>query len=929
MSISPSNTSILLDTISKSTADGLKFVHINIQSMMPHIDELRCDLFSKNLDAVFISETWLNDTHNDAVIAINGYKLLRNDRPSRRRGGGVAIILKNKYKAKILERSKTDGESEFIFIDVALPSTNMILGCIYKPPNCLNLQHFYDVLSGLCARYQHIIICGDFNINLHKSCNITTEYLSTLSGLGMELVNVDMPTHFQGEPTLLDHILVTEKARIHSYQQLSTPYYSKHDLLFAVYDVPKFNNVFESYSYRDFQNLDVNALGADVLSYNFSHLLMLPIDDAITCFQDQLKILFDIHVPLVTKRIPDPKTPWMTSQILYLRRKRDMAFKSFKIESNLVTKEAQRIVFNNLRNKVVSSIKKAKLAYYSRIFNSNQSTSKLWKNLRMNGVNNKPQVECTISPNELALVFFPVSSSTCNPSAVRERITPMFSFEQISSNEVIRALYSIHSNAIGFDEVSIKFFKLILPMTINVFTDFLNRCILTSQFPSAWKISKVIPVPKGKSNEFRPISLVPALSKVLERLMSNQITEFLYNFELLSKFQSGFRKHHSCKTALLHVTNQIGRAIDQNQIVFLVLIDFSKAFDTIDHQLLLQKLKLRFGFSPHALRLMHNYLYQRKSIVVNNNLQSNEFFNKSGVPQGSILGPLLFSMYAEDMEDIFKYVLPHFYADDTQLLTSSKLDDVILTIDNINKDLRNLLLWSNDNGLKINSNKSKCIVISRRLFDVSKIPPISIGADIINYEKKVTNLGIVMNSNLQWDDHLALTTQKIYYGLRCLWNAAKLFPIKTKTELIKSLLMPHIIYCDVIIGELNSRDNTTLGRAFNSMVRFVYGLRKYDHISHVYKNILGVGLHEYLQCRRLMFMYVLIKTGKPSYLTDALTFLQSSRLRSNLIVPNFQYNQYFKSFFVFDAIKWNDLPEDIKASPSYSIFKNKLISLFN
>lgn len=870
---------------------------------MPHIDELRCDLSSKTPDAVFISETWLNSTHQDAVLGVNGYKLFRNDRSSSRRGGGVAILLRNHYKARILSKSTVDGESEFIIIEVTLLSNNILLGCVYKPPNCAHLLNFFNVLDAYCGRYQHIVICGDLNINLLKPCSTSREYLSTVLGLGLEVVNMKSATHFQGEPSLLDHVLVSEKKRIIKYQQLSTPYYSKHDLILAVYDVPKVNEDHVLYSYRNFQNIDVNALRVDVHSYNFSPLLMLPIDNAITYFQDQLNNLFNVHVPVVTKKKVDPKTPWMTSEILHFRRERDVAFRKFKFTSDPMEKITQRNNFNIIRNKVVSSIRIAKTSHFSRIFNSNLNTKQLWRNLRNNGLNNKPQVECSLSPNELASTFFPVFNPTWNPFAVEERTTSSFSFDLVTVDEVLIALSSIHSNAIGLDGVSLKFFKMIIPLVINDFTDFLNRCFANLRFPMVWKISKVVPVPKQNPDEFRPISLVPALSKACERLMSNQISKHLFDSNLLSKFQSGFRKHHSCKTTLLHVTNQIGKAIDQNQVAFLVLIDFSKAFDTIIHQQLLRKLQLRFGFSSDALKLMSSYLNQRRSVVVSNNLQSDEIQNNMGVPQGSILGPLLFSMYAEDMEGIFRYVSPHFYADDTQLLTFCEIDNLLSTIDKINIDLQNLLTWANDNGLRINSNKSKCMVITRRPFNVSTIPPVSIGADVINYEDKVMNLGIVMNSKLQWDDHLSKTTQKIYFGLRCLWNAAKLFPIKTKLDLVRSLLVPHIIYCDVIIGELNSRNFSVLKRAFNSMVRFVYGLRKYDHISHVSKSIFGVGLREYLQCRRLQFMYNLIKMKNPPYLFDELVFRQSSRLRFNLAIPDFNYDQYSKSFFVFDVIK--------------------------
>lgn len=920
---------MLLDVISNSAPTGFSFIHVNIQSLTPHLDELRCDLSTKRPAAVFLSETWLNSAHDDGSLTVNGYKLFRNDRSSDRRGGGVAIFLKNQYKARILSKSTKDGESEFLFIEVSLLSTNMLLGCIYKPPNCSHLLNFYTSLINYCGQYQHIIICGDLNINLLKSGSISNEYLSTILGLGLEVVNMEWPTHFQGEPSLLDHVLVSEKSRISKYQQLSTPYFSKHDLVFAVYDVPQIKDGCEFYSYRDFRNIDMNALRSDASNCNFSPLLMLPIDDAITHFQDQLNLLFDSHAPMVTKKKVDPGTPWMTSEIMYLRRQRDEAFRKFKLFSNPTVKAIQRTIFNDLRNKVVSCIRNAKINFYSRTFNSNLSTKQLWRNLGTNGVNNKPQVECTLSPNHLASLFFPVYNPSWNPLAVKERTTPSFAFECVTINQVLMALASISSNASGLDGVSIRFFKVLSPFVINIFTDFLNRCFSDSLFPTAWKISKVIPVPKGKPNEFRPISLVSSLSKVCERLMSDQITKFIDDSTLLSKFQSGFRKSHSCKTAVLHVANEIGRAIDQNQVAFLILIDFSKAFDTIIHQQLIRKLKLRFGFSSSALKLMSSYLDHRISIVVNQSLQSEVITNNMGVPQGSILGPLLFSMYAEDMEDIFEYVSPHFYADDTQLLTFCKIDDVASTIYNINKDLQNLLSWANDNGLRINSNKSQCVVISRRPLDMSTLSPISLGDEIISYEDKVVNLGIVMNSRLQWDDHLAKVSQTIFFGLRRLWYAAKLFPVKTKMDLVKSLLVPHIIYCDVIVGELNSTNFIVLERAFNSMVKFVYGLRKYDHISHVSKTIFGVGLREYLQSRRLLFMYNLIKTKKPSYLFDELSFMQSQRLRFNMIVPSYGYEQYLKSFFIFDVVKWNGLPEAFKKSPSINVFKEKLLSHYS
>lgn len=918
-----------MDIMSKSTSKGFSVAHVNIQSLLRHIDDLRCDLAGRTLDAVFISETWLNSAHDDSAASVNGYKLFRNDRPSNRRGGGVAIFLKTQYKARVLAKSTIDGESEFIIIDAKLQYAHILIGCIYKPPNCSHLHNFYIALNNYSGCYQHIIICGDLNINLLRPSRASSDYQAAILGLGLEIVNTKLPTHFQGEPSLLDHMLVSEMSRIVKYQQLSTPYFSNHDLIFAVFDVAAMDDVHEYYSYRDYKNIDFNALCATLSSSNFTPLLMLPIDDGINYFQNQLNSMFDTFAPLVTKKKVDPKSPWMTSDIMYLRRRRDDAFKMFKMTFNTTEKIIQHNNFKSLRNKVVSSIRKAKIIFFSRTFNSNLNTKQLWKNLRTHGINSKPQAECNLCPNELASLFFPVciESSYHHPIVERD-LHSSFSFRNVTPNDVLNALSRIRSNATGLDGVSLKFFKIILPYVVNFFTDFLNRCFTGSHFPTAWKISKVIPVPKGISDEFRPISLVPALSKLCERLMCDQISRHLDDHSLLSQFQSGFRKNHSCKTATLHVTNRIAKEIDSNNIAYLILIDFSKAFDTINHQQLLRKLQLRFGFSLDALKMIESYLGQRKSIVVNKDLSSGDISNNSGVPQGSILGPLIFSIYAEDMEGIFEFLTPHFYADDTQLLTFSNKNDIASTIDKINKDLQNLLTWANGNGLRINSKKSKCVLISRHPIDLSTIPTVFMAGDAINYEDKVVNLGIVMNSRLKWDDHIAKATQAIYFGIRCLWTSAKLLPVKAKMDLVKSLLVPHIIYFDVIVGELDSRNFDILERAFKSMVRFIYGLRKYDHISHVTRTIFGVGLRDYLQYRRLLFMFNVIKTKKPAYLYNDLACLQSTRLRRDLIIPRFNYDQYFKSFFVFDAIKWNGLSSHIKRLESINVFKEKLLLTF-
>lgn len=499
----------------------------------------------------------------------------------------------------------------------------------------------------------------------------------------------------------------------------------------------------------------------------------------------------------------------------------------------------------------------------------------------------------------------------------------MFIFHEVSTLDIIFAFHSVKSNAVGLDGVSLKFVKYMLPAIINLLTNIINRCIRENYFPTSWKVAKVIAVPKKGGHDFRPISILPCLSKVMEKIMSTQITEHLVNNGLYCNLQSGFRKFHSCKSAILEVTEVIRNAMDKNEAVILVLIDFSKAFDTIIHSLLIQKLKLRFGFKLESIRFIESYLQNRTSFIYSNDTLSQPVLNLCGVPQGSILGPLLFSLYIDDMADVFKNSTPHFYADDTQIYLRCKLDDLHQSIGYMNSDLEDVSGWSTNNGLKINAGKTQCIIFTRRNCDTSVLPPVMIDGTAINFVHEVNNLGVLMTSNLSWEPQIIKSTRSIYFGLRCLWSNAGIFPRETKLKLVQSLLCPYLTAADVITGELSGQNHLCLQRAFNSMIRFAYGLRKFDHISHLARNLVGLPLNLHLLFRRLVFMFNIIIDKQPSYLYQRLNFCNTTRLR-NINVPGSNYDIARKSFFVNDVINWNNLPRKVKNSTSLNMFKENL-----
>ena len=250
--------------------------------------------------------------------------------------------------------------------------------------------------------------------------------------------------------------------------------------------------------------------------------------------------------------------------------------------------------------------------------------------------------------------------------------------------------------------------------------------------------------------------------KCLKKLLYSQITFHLTQNKFLSSLQSGFRRFHSCKSAVLKVSDDIRSAFD----VILVMIDFSKAFDTINHKFLVEKLVMRFGFEELSANLLGSYLSGRTSVIFNNNSLSSPVVNVCGVPQGSMLGPLLFCMFIDDMVNAFKNGTPDFYADNTQINHQSRLCDIEQNIALVNDDLKRVTEWSACNGLIINEKKTQCIIFSRKSFDKSSLIRIKINNFSIDFVDTVQNLGVIMTSGLRWDKQITHNANRIYFDLR-------------------------------------------------------------------------------------------------------------------------------------------------------------------
>ena len=358
----------------------------------------------------------------------------------------------------------------------------------------------------------------------------------------------------------------------------------------------------------------------------------------------------------------------------------------------------------------------------------------------------------------------------------------------------------------------------------------------------------------------------------------------LNKHKLLSECQSGYKKTHSCSTAVLKITDDIRQAFDIDFLTILVLLDFSKAFDKVFHPLLLHKLKFYFGFSSSAIALLKSYLSMRSQRVCSKGATSSAKLISSGVPQGSILGPTLFSMFINDIVHCVKNSSIHLYADDAQIYMSRPIGLSEDLISRINDDLSAIYCWSKNNLLDLNVGKTKAIAISRVPYDLATLPNIFLNDVPVRFEKVVTSLGFKINSMLTCSDHINFTVSKMYFVLRKLWQTARLVPQITKMKLVRSLALPALAYCEVVYGNMDSASRNKVQLCLNNLARFVFSKRKYDSISEESKQLFNCNLEGHLKKPNLLFMHRLIHSQRPSYLFSKVSLSQSHRTH-NLIPP--------------------------------------------
>lgn len=924
---------------------GVKICHINAQSLNCKIDEFRLIFENSLIDIICVSETWLKEKTPDSLVSLRGYKIFRSDRKTH--AGGVAIFVKDSIKCKFKCKNKHPDNNtnvlnqnnnvqfdrdkiEYLFVEIASNDKKLLVGCVYRPNRYIPVDSFMEKLEELTIGYSDLIIAGDFNSNLLSESMLVDNMLA----VGLVPINRRMPTHYTTTTnTLLDLFFVNNDLKVQLYDQLSAPCFSKHDLIFAAYDFQLQHEV-QSFTYRDFKNVNYQILEENCSLIEWSSMYnMLSTDEQLSFLNNNILNLFNSAVALKTKVIRENTRPWFSTAIKSLIDQRDLAYtrwKRFKIP--LLKNE-----YCELRKQVNRAIRKAKSAHYAERFRNAIDSKKTWQTIRDIGIGKTMKSSNTdITADDLNIAFTNIPMSSNNPPVnniinhnnyANQNLESQFEFRCVNEFEVLKAILSVKSNSIGYDGIDPRFIKILLPNLLPFLTFFFNKIFTSSVFPMQWKHAKVIPVPKSNS-ELRPIAIIPYLSKIMEKLMHLQINEYINNFNLLTACQSGFRSKHSCVTALINVSEDIRSEMDVGKINILVLLDHSKAFDTVDHAILSMKLRRLYNFSNTSTRLIESYLSGRSQSVFMNNIYSSALPVNKGVPQGSILGPLLFSLYVNDLPQHVKHSKIHLYADDVQLYISSSTQTIGENVRKLNDDLKNIYLWATSNNLCLNPRKSKCIVIHKKTTKINTNFDVMLNNQRIELVSSAKNLGIIFNNNLTWSNHVNSIVGKLYYMLRTLWQTQFYTPMNIRMLIAKVYLMPCLLYGCEVFANCDANSMNKLRKIFNNVIRYVFGLRKNSRVSAYSGKLYGMSLQNLMNIKVLTLLHKIIYLKEPSYLHNRLNFSRSGRGKK---ITTFRHRSETSKtqFFLHSVHLWNYLPNIFQTNNNTIAFKKDITKHFS
>lgn len=924
---------------------SLKILQINIRGMnnLSKFDSIKefLDRYAAEIDVLVVGETWVQSDRTN-LFKLNGYKSIFSCRPDSA-GGGLAVYIRESI---IFDELGNVQENGFHHIHVRLDAggTPFHVHAMYRPPSYDSATFFKSLESLLEAskNNQSHVIVGDINVPTNRiESNVTNEYINLLKCYNFAVTNT-YPTRPVSN-NILDHVVCSDALLNFTVNETIFTDCSDHNFVLSTFNLQK--------------TVMRRTLSKTITNYT---KLNEAFKTATECMPqgtavERLVYVLDLYERLKTKYSRTVQVgarikghcPWMTFDL----------WKWLRMKDNVLRRQRKRPHDVSLRDLVqyvsrrVQQMKnQCKRDYYDNVLRNADQRS-MWSNLNeILGLKNRdnsvkidvdgqltthgptvadrfnkffssigPQLASSISSNRDIKKF-----GTLNPLQNSIYLSPA------TVQEVVLRIKELDpSKSCGLDGIHATFLKTHHVMFSMLLRDVFNECILTGRYPDCLKTARVVPVYKTGSrsdtNNYRPISVLSVLSKILEQLLVKRMTCFFNQHDVLYSHQYGFRTGSSTLTAMCELTDDIYKALDSRNIMGVLFLDLKKAFDTIDYEVLLQKLD-SYGVRGTANDLIRSYLTGRTQCVVINDATSTRCPLTVGVPQGSNLGPLLFLIYVNDLARLKLHGKPRLFADDTSL--SYQAPNPESAVQQMKEDMLVLQDYFNENLLSLNLTKTKYV-----LFHSSRVQPSPHEELIVNgivLEKVPTfrYLGLTIDATLSWGEHINKLQRDLSSVCGILWKAAKFLPPKQLCTMYHAFIQSKLQYMVSIWGAASKSRLKILQRVQNRCLKIVYRKpRLYSTVclyTEASPSVLPIPALRELQCLTQMHKLQVDPFAHHNQSFTTVTHGYVLRNQGVLSIRRPRTESMKRSFKYFGKQRYNQLPTILRTQRNIRDFKKQL-----